>query len=245
MVSLWCLMECQAVLVLVHSTSTYSVSVYIEKTATGRPKKTRSAWYHYCCSCVVTFTLAIVAEQCSTHLTVEELDTNLHSKCQFVTERCACGTEILRQHPDLNMSDVTNPCHTIQMANGQFVLSHGVPGRTRTCTQYFDLLSVSIHWRNCNWSTEKHSVCLITLLLFLCCNRYTSHCVSTIIIPSQITDRNATILLLSYYLEGKNCTCNQNIASGNLSWDITDPKTNDNNLTIYLCMPIHCKFQRW
>ena len=137
-----------------------------------------------------------------------------------------------------------NVRHTIQMANGQFVVSRGVPGRTRTCTQYFDLLSVSIHWRNCNWSTEKHSVCLITLLLFLCCNRYTSHCVSTIIIPSRITDRSATILLLSYYFEGKNCTCNQNIASGILSWDITDPKTNDNNLTIYLRMPIHWKSQR-
>jgi len=63
MVSLWCLMECQAVLVLVHSTSTYSVSVYIKETATGRRKKTRSAWYHHCCSCVVAVTLAIVAEQ--------------------------------------------------------------------------------------------------------------------------------------------------------------------------------------
>jgi len=36
------------------------------------------------------------------------------------------------------------------MANGQFVVSRGVPGSTCTCTQYFDLLSVSIHWRNCN-----------------------------------------------------------------------------------------------
>ena len=136
------------------------------------------------------------SDGCSTHLTVEELDTHWHTQCQFVTECCACGTELLRQHPDLNMSDVTNPCQTIQMANGQFVVSHAVPGSTCTCTQYFDLLSVSIHWRNCNWSTKKDSVCLIPLLLFLCRNLYTSHCVCTIIIPSRITDRSATILLL-------------------------------------------------